>query len=170
MGDQGPGGLQLTTSAENIMAQIWPRAADRSMSGEVNGQTVIILVLWSLLRWERKVGLVALEKMGTNLDALATEVDQALVAACNDERQRKPRGLPPGQKVVLVDFQPPKELLHAAECEAIRLGHGYIGSEHLLLATINQAPPRLREVLQSHSVTHERATDAILQLLGHERG
>ena len=54
----------FTTSAIHSIEQLCPRAADRSMTAEVTEQTALMLALWSILRWEWKVGLVALERMG----------------------------------------------------------------------------------------------------------
>ena len=135
------------------------------MSCQLDEQTVVLLVLWSLLRWERKVGLVTLEKMGINLDSFAQEVNQALCAAWEDARQRKCQAGLPGQKVVLVDFQPREQFLLAAQREAAHLSHNYVGSEHLLLAAIQMADPRLGAVLEKYAVTYERAKATILQLL-----
>jgi ATP-dependent Clp protease ATP-binding subunit ClpA len=158
---------RFTSSAQHITQQMWARASDRGMSVEIeiNEQTVPMLALWSLLHWERKVGLVALERMGVALDALARDVDRVLIAACDEARHVIPKALPPGQKVILVDFQSPSQLLAAAEREAAKLGHEYVGSEHLLLATIAQACSRLRAVLEKHAVTHDRTREAILGLL-----
>ena len=47
-----------------------------------------LLALLAILRWERKVGVVALERMGVDIDAFAREVDQALAATCADIRQQ----------------------------------------------------------------------------------
>src|SRR5262249_9463362 len=77
----------FTTSADQIVVHLWHRAADPSMSTELTEQSVPMLALWSLLRWERKVGLVALKRMGVEVDALAQDVDRALDAACTELRR-----------------------------------------------------------------------------------
>lgn len=158
----------FTTSAIHIVEQLLPRAADRSM--EVTEQTVTMLALWSLLRWERKVGLVALERMGGEIDALAREVDRALSEACAEIHQRtgppKLQVLPSGQRAIVVDFNTPLEpLLAAAEHEAIALGHNWVGTEHLLLAAVRLACPRLREVLDRHRVGHDEVRQAVVEIL-----
>jgi ATP-dependent Clp protease ATP-binding subunit ClpA len=159
----------FTTSAIHIIEQLWPRAADRSMF-DVTRQTVSMLALWSVLRWERKVGLVALERMGVELDALARDVDRALDAACAEIRRQHGtphwETLPSGQRGIVVDFRAPlAALLDAAEHEALGLGHNWVGSEHLLLATIRVADPCLREVLDRHRVAYDAVRQTVLDIL-----
>src|SRR5262245_42365426 len=109
---------RFTSSAIHIVEQLWPRAAARGISSEVNEHSLRMLRLWSLRRWERKVGLVALERLGADLAALAREVDQALSEACAEARQH------PG---TVEDFDAPLEpLLGAAEQESRGLGHDWV--------------------------------------------
>jgi ATP-dependent Clp protease ATP-binding subunit ClpA len=56
-------------------------------------------------------------------------------------------------------------LLQQAEHEALELGHGYVGSEHLLLAVLRLADPALAGLLRRHSVDHARAREAVLAVL-----
>jgi ATP-dependent Clp protease ATP-binding subunit ClpA len=160
----------FTTSATHIVEQLWSRAADRGMCSEVNEQSVTMLALWSLLRWERKVGLVALERMGAEVDALARDVDRALSAVCEEIRQHaappRLKVLPSGRSAVVVDFDASLEpLLAAAEHEALGLGHHWVGTEHLLLAAVRLAGPRLREVLDRHGVGYDGVRQAVLGVL-----
>ena len=157
----------FTTSAIHIIEQLFSRWADRSMPDEITEPTITMLALWSLLRWERKVGLVALERMGIEPDALAKEVNQVLCAASEEVRQHagKPKFhvLPSGQKAMVVDFDAPLEpFLKAAEHEALAMNHSYVGSEHLLLAIIQRACPRLREVLQQYGVSYNRVKEKVI--------
>jgi hypothetical protein len=160
----------FTTAAIHTVEQLWPRAADRSICTELTEQTVLMLALWSLLRWERKVGLVALERMGVETDSLARDVDRALAAACAEERRRagppKLQTLPSGLRGFGVDFHTPlAPLLAAAEHEALGFGHDWVGTEHLLLAVVRLADSRLGEVLERHRVTYEEVRRAVLDLL-----
>jgi ATP-dependent Clp protease ATP-binding subunit ClpA len=160
----------FTTSAIHIVEQLSPRAADRSMSTEFTEQTVPMLALWSLLRWERKVGLVALERLGVEVDTLAREVDRALTAACAEIRRQvgppKFQVLPSGQRAIVVDFNTPLEpLLAAAEHEALGLGNNWVGSEHLLLAVIRFAGLRLRELLERQGVAYDSLRQSVLEVL-----
>ena len=161
---------KFTTSAIHIIEQLPPRATDRRMPNEFNEQTANLLTLWSILRWERKVGLVALERMGVDVDSLAKSVDRVLANACADIRQHagppEYQTLPSGQRAIVVDFDTPLEpLLTTAEAEALGMDHEYVGTEHLLLATIRRACPRLREVLQEHGITYVRVKTPIIEVL-----
>ena len=67
---------------------------------------------------------------------------------------------------MVVDFDTPLEpLLTAAEGEALGMDHEYVGTEHLLLATIRRACPRLREILQNHGITYVRVKTPIIEVL-----
>jgi hypothetical protein len=160
----------FTTSAIHIVEQLWPRAADRSITTEVTEQTVPMLALWSILRWERKVGLLALERMGVAVDALAGDMDRALDVACAEiRRQAGPlefQTLSSGQRAIVMDFNTSLEpLLTAAEHEALGLGHNWVGSEHLLLAILRLADLRLREVLERHRVVYDGVRQVVQKLL-----
>ncbi len=160
----------FTQCAIYIVEQLWPRAADRGISSEVTEQTVPTLALWSILRWEQKVGLVALERMGVKVDTLARDVGRALDAACGEiRRQNGPpqlQTLPSGERGIVLDFRAPlAPLLDAAEREARGLGHSWVGSEHLLLAAVRNAGPPLREVLDQHRVRYGAVRQAVLDVL-----
>ena len=160
----------FTTCAVHIVEQLWPRAGDRSMVTELTEETVPMLCLWTLLRWERKVGLVALDRTGVDLNALAHDVDEALDAACADiEKQAGPRKfqtLAFGHGSIIIDDRKPLiPLLAEAEHESVGLGHTWVGSEHLLLAIIKLADPRLRALLERYHVEYEAVRQAIVHIL-----
>ena len=170
MNNEELAGRHFTTSAIHIVEQLWPRAADRSISTELNDQTILMLALWSILRWERKVGLVALERMKVEPDALARDVNESLHTACAEIRQQmgppKLQKLPGGQLGVVVDFNTPlAPLLAAAEHEALELGHSWVGSEHLLLAIVRLADPRLCDVLKMHGVNYGDLKETVVEIL-----
>src|SRR5207249_4433867 len=103
----------------HIVEQLDSRAADRSMGAtERTEETVTMLLLWSLLRWERKVGLVALEQCGVETDPLAQGVDTLLREVCAEARRspatrRQFQVLPSGVRVQIVDLRTPLEPLLA---------------------------------------------------------
>src|SRR5262245_32417300 len=136
----------FTDSAQRAIDHVRERAGDRGMfSGELNEATAGMLVLLSILRWERKVGRAAFERLGVDHDALAREVD----AAINEEgrKARKPGGpqfktLPSGERAIVTDMETPmRPLLDRAEHEALALGHDWVGTEHLALAAVRLACP-----------------------------
>jgi ATP-dependent Clp protease ATP-binding subunit ClpC len=101
---------------------------------------------------------------------LAQDVDRALDDACAEiRRQTGPselRALASGQHGVVVDFRGPlARLLEAAEHEALGLGHNWVGTEHLLLAVMRLAGPRLCEILQRHGLGQGGVRQAVLEVL-----
>jgi hypothetical protein len=112
-----------------------------------------------------KVGLIALERLGVDIDALARDVDRGLSEACADHG--RPIGPPEsGRRVVVVDGETPLQpLLLAAENEALGLGHNWVGSEHLLLAIVRLASPQLGELLSRHGVLYDRLRQSIVAVL-----
>jgi hypothetical protein len=160
----------FTDSAIHIVEQLWPRAVDRSVPSAVTEQTVPMLALWAILRWERKVGLAALERMRVDGDALARDVDLALDAVCGEFRRvngpPQSQTLPSGRRAIVVNFRAPlARLLDAAEREALGLGHTWVGSEHLVLAIVRVADARLRKVLDRHRVLYDGVRQAVLEVL-----
>jgi len=67
--------------------------------------------------------------------------------------------------IVIDERKPLMPLLAAAEHESIGLGHNWVGSEHLLLAIIKLANPRLRSVLERYHVEYEAVRQAIVHIL-----
>jgi hypothetical protein len=56
-------------------------------------------------------------------------------------------------------------LLDRAGRESRAMQHGFLGTEHLLLAILSGADARLSSILSSHGVTHERVKAAVMDLL-----
>ena len=159
---------RFTSTAIDIVEQMCPRAAERGMATGCTERTAPMLALWSLLRWERKVGLVALERLGVEIDALARDADWGLSEACAEPGQpiepAESQALSAGRRVV--DFDTPlRPLLAAAEDEALGLGHNWVGSEHLLLAVVRLASPELGELLSRHGVVYDRLRQSIVAVL-----
>jgi ATP-dependent Clp protease ATP-binding subunit ClpA len=161
----------ITDSAKRILRQIPSRAGDRGLL-VVDGSSLVQLALWSLLLWERKVGRVALEKMGVDPFELARGLDRLLTEKAREHpvRYDQRRGVlvlvKSGEPYQHWDFQALLEpLLQRAEHEALELGHDYVGSEHLVLAIVRIADPSLSALLQQHGVRHESVKEAVLGLL-----
>ncbi len=160
----------FTEAAQRLVGHIADRALDRGMvSGELTEATAGMLALLSLLRWERKGGLAALEKMGVDSDVLARELD----AAIDEEGRlaRRPDGtrvvvLPSGRRAAAVDTEGPrKPLLEQAEHEALGLGNDWVGTEHLLMASVRSACPRLADLLRRHGIHYDGVRFAVLETL-----
>lgn len=61
-------------------------------------------------------------------------------------------------------------LLAAAETEADRARHGYIGCEHLLLALLTDKDPTAREILASQGISLPAARAAVADIVSSGRG
>jgi len=159
---------QFTDAAQHIVKQIPERASDRGLI-TVDDTSVVPLVLWTLIRWERKVALGALEMMGVDLDSLAHQLDSLLARLAEDKRVVAKDGVAAyaatGEYVVFDVSTPLEPLLSQAESEASKLQHDYVGSEHLLLAIITRADSELSSVLKHHQMDYDCTKDAILELL-----
>jgi len=163
-----------------MVEQAAHRARDRGLH-YVDAASYAVLLLWTLIRWERKVGLVALERMGVDLERLARELDGILSRKADEnpivinghtgdivnERtgdivyKRANRGF------IGADYDAISQpLLGHAKQKAREMGHDYVGSEHLLLAIVEVADPELNRVLDSHLMTETNVRETILDLLG----
>ena len=60
-------------------------------------------------------------------------------------------------------------LLAEAEDEARRLGHSYIGPEHLLVAVAEHGKGSSRSLLIRHEMSAERLRESVAELIGPER-
>ncbi len=161
----------ITDAAQRILEQIPSRAIDRGLD-VVDGFSIVMMVLWSLLLWERKVGRVALEKMGVDPFDLARGVDRLLDAKAREHPvvYDSKRGQLLFAKTREVyqrwDFDALLEpLLQTAEREALDLSHTWIGSEHLLLAVVRLADPALSQILHQHGVEYSKVREAVQSIL-----
>jgi ATP-dependent Clp protease ATP-binding subunit ClpA len=161
----------ITDSAQRILEQVPSRATDRGLH-VVDQSSINLLVLWSLLLWERKVGRVALEKVGIDPFELARSIDHLLTEKADEH----PVAFDPQRRILFLvktgaayhrwDFEAVVEpLLQYAEHEALELGHNYVGSEHLVLAMARGFDPQLLALLQQNGVSHERLREMVVKLL-----
>ena len=162
---------RLTSSAIDILEQIPHRASERGLH-VVDGASIVMLTLWSLLLWERKIGLVALIRSGVDRFDLARGVDSLL-----DEKKLEHPVVfdrQQGIRVMARTGQPYEHwdlatllepLLMAAENESKELGHDYIGSEHLILSILRVSDPTLAALLGQHGAAHERVKRSAVEIL-----
>jgi ATP-dependent Clp protease ATP-binding subunit ClpA len=59
-----------------------------------------------------------------------------------------------------------REVVVGAQAEARELGHGTIGTEHLLLALLARPATRTAQVLARHGLTREQVREAVTALVG----
>lgn len=91
------------------------------------------------------------------LDAPLTTVREALRATLGPPAGEVPEHLP---------FSPEaKRVRDLTVREALRLGHNYVGTEHILLGVLSDADGQAAQVLARHGVTKERAEAWIVAVL-----
>jgi ATP-dependent Clp protease ATP-binding subunit ClpA len=140
-------GSDFTTGALCIIEQLEDRAAERSLN--LNAYLPEML-FWTVLRWERKVAIVALEQIGINRWKLEESVDDFL------RTHRSTESVP----------HPLEAVKRWAAQQATFLGTNWKGSEHLLLAAIAFSGPPFRSFLTSQGVEYESVKQSVLQVLG----
>ena len=162
---------RLTTSAIDLLEQIPKRSGERGLH-VVDGESIVMLALGSILLWERKVGLVALDRLGVNRFELARDLDNLLLQKGLEHPVVYDR-----QQDILVmaktrepyqfwDFAALLEpMLVVAEHESKELGHTWIGSEHLVLSILRVSDPALSSLLGNHGAVYERVKRSVVEIL-----
>ncbi|MDO5716917.1 MAG: ATP-dependent Clp protease ATP-binding subunit [Tissierellia bacterium] len=59
-----------------------------------------------------------------------------------------------------------RALLQAANHEALVLGHGYVGAEHILLAILNKRDLKITNILAQFGLSYERFLNALIAIVG----
>jgi ATP-dependent Clp protease ATP-binding subunit ClpA len=159
----------FTDSCALVIQQIKRRAYERGLL-VVADNMIPTLALWTLIRWERKVGLAALEAMGVDLTVLTDQLDRLLYEECRENPVAAKNGVlvyrESGEPVPKADWQILLEpLLGQAERESAEIGHSYVGTEHVLLAVIKIADAKLSSLLDQHLVRYENVKKMILEIL-----
>ena len=115
-------------------------------------------VLLGLMRVEESIAAHALAKLG---------VEQAQVRARVEEIVGRGPGTPPGQ----IPFTPrTKKILELALREALALRHDYIGTEHMLLAIVNEGEGVAARLLRELEIEEPHVRGVVLTVLGREAG
>jgi len=112
-----------------IIEQVPARWAARAPM-VLDDSSVGMLLMWTLIRWELRFPLTALEEMGVDIWALTRDVDQLLenekIKKCGETSQASAKGPNDPDPVVLL-----RELtnrwLQRAEDEACSLDHAFFG-------------------------------------------
>ncbi|WP_397519065.1 ATP-dependent chaperone ClpB [Rhodococcus pyridinivorans] len=133
--------------------------ATRMGHTEVDGEHLLLALV------DQQEGLVPrlLEQAGANVDALRSDLEQALM--------RRPKvsgpGATPGQVMIT---QRLAKLLDAAEREAKRLKDSYVSVEHLVMALSEEGSASAAgRVLTGHGVTRETFLAALTTVRGNQR-
>jgi len=151
----------------HVIEQFPARVAVRTPIG-LDNSSLTMVVFWTLLRWERMFWVACLEKLGVDMWALTCELDallgerQAVHRAAYQE-EKSQRAWSPWLRYQLDQFLDP--LLDRAQHEASAMGHGYLGTEHLLLAILAHADASLTSLLSRHEIRYQNVKKAIIDAL-----
>ena len=134
-----------------VLAQEEARMLDHNYIGTEH-------LLLGLIREGEGVAARALESLGISLDAVRQQVEEII------GRGQQP---PPGH----IPFTPrAKKVLELALREAQQLGHGYIGTEHLLLGLIREGSGVAAQVLVRLGADLNRTRLQVVRLLAGDQG
>ncbi len=139
----------------HVVQQVPLRASVRGALA-IDNSTAGLLLLWSLLRWERTFAIRTLECMGIDLWSLTREVDEAL-KACG----KRGGEVAASEQTARLDACLRKWLDRTAE-QARSLQHTFVGIEHLLLAMLAQSAPPFEALFQHCGLTYETLKNAIV--------
>ena len=141
----------LTQRAQRILTVLAQEEARRFHSDLLLPEHVIL----ALLKDGEGIGYKALRSLNLDLADLQTEIEKTI--------PRKPSGF------ILGDVPPSKRgkrILEDSANEARNLGHEYIGTEHLLLATVAEQGSVVANYLASKTVTIDVLREVISDLSG----
>ena len=112
-------------------------------------------LLLGLIREGHGLGVKALESLGVSAESLRAGVAEIVDA-----------GNAPGSSSGHIPFTPrAKQVLRLSLAEALRLGHNYIGTEHLLLALIQERDGVAGQVLAAAGADLGRVRAEVVRLL-----
>lgn len=109
-------------------------------------------LLLGLVKLGEGIAATALQNLGVNFDDVEKQVEKIV-----GRGQSTPERLVPSPRVKMV--------VQLAWDEAMRLGHGWIGTEHILLGLIREGEGVAAQVLKSLGVDLERVRNEVLSLL-----
>jgi hypothetical protein len=135
---------------------------------QLNETSTAALLLWTILRWERSFLLHCLEDLGVDMWTLTCEVDR-LLQDCGSDGESTAGRLPrPDPWSFTYRDEIDNHLLpwlDRAEWEARLLGHGYLGTEHLLLAILARAHEPTASLLSRFGIHYDHLKNALLEVL-----
>ena len=139
---------RVTDHAKRMIVDSVDRTFDRGIWGVVPP----VVLLWSMLRWERKFGTIILERCGGPLELMEKRIDLELSRLSQ---------LP---LTPLIDFRNLTQLIHVASEEAAGMGDWFISSEHLLLALLRSTDDFLTNLFGEFGVSYLAYRSTFLSL------
>jgi len=136
---------RYTDDAYLVLGYVWKRSLQCNIVGEVPP----VIVLLSMLRWERRLGLAVFEEWGGNRRSLEWDIVSEICSTA--EVSAEP----------LLDMRAINDVAIAAYEEARTLGKDYVGTEHLFLALLKSEDDMLRRLFTKHGLTYELFKDTL---------
>ncbi len=112
-------------------------------------------LLLGLIREGGGVAVAVLESLGVDLESVRVEVENLTTPSSDTLTIGDPQFTPSAKKV-----------LELAAEESQKLGHNYIGTEHLLLGLIQEGEGVAARSLDNLGVSYEKSRDMVINLLG----
>ncbi len=112
-------------------------------------------LLLGLIREGGGVAVAVLESLGVELESVRIEVENLTTPSSDTLTIGDPQFTPSAKKV-----------LELAAEESQKLGHNYIGTEHLLLGLIQEEEGVAARTLENLGVSYEKSRDMVINLLG----
>jgi hypothetical protein len=144
-----PKGYERFTARARRVLDEHTSAASRELGHVYSGTEHILLGLWGE---PEGIAAVALEQLGVTRDRVRSAILELTPQGTADEPLG---GFTPRAWVAMGN----------TVGEAVKLGHNYVGTEHLLLALLGGVGGMAAAVLQGFDVDHERATAKVVELL-----
>ncbi len=112
-------------------------------------------LLLGLIREGGGVAVAVLESLGVDLESVRIEVENLTTPSSDTLTIGDPQFTPSAKKV-----------LELAAEESQKLGHNYIGTEHLLLGLIQEGEGVAARALENLGISYEKSRDMVINLLG----
>jgi hypothetical protein len=135
----------------------------RSVSRNLFGVVPPLIVLWSMLRWEPKLGTCIIKQCDVDLWALEKDVEFALqIMSLTDEDVARRCQTKDG---LYFDYSMVGALATSAVLEATELSDGFISTEHVALALGNErSDAPVLEILCKHRVSYNQMRQNLIEL------
>jgi len=140
---------RFTDDAAYVVRDSVQRAFSRALAGLVPQA----MVLWSILNWERKLALAALDYCGVDEDALRQAILNELAELKVDTYDED------------IDFRHISDTSVSAGNISRTRGEDYVGTEHLLLALCRSSDAIVQRVFEKFGITYQRIEVALRELL-----
>lgn len=114
-------------------------------------------LLLGLLRLKQGVAVNVLEKLGVNIDAVTTEVENNIESDSEKQQTKGGSELPYTPRV--------RKILSLAGKEAKNLNHSYVGTEHILLGILKDSDSIATQILKNLDIDVDEVREEILSEL-----